>query len=59
MIPFILAAAISQAPPNSEELVNQFCSRVVGVEYGTDNITMEEFWRFTYCKENLILEKSN
>ena len=40
-----------------EESVNQFCSKVVGIPYASDNFTDEEWERFKYCKNTLIRNK--
>ena len=36
-----------------EETINQFCARVVGIPYASDNFTDEEWERFKYCKTTL------
>ena len=54
MISLLLAAAIGQAEPSPQEFVNRFCARVVGVPYATDNITDDQWERFSFCVKNLI-----
>ena len=36
-----------------EESVNQFCAKVVGIPYASDNFTDEEWERFKYCQSTL------
>lgn len=54
MLDLIASALISSAasPQRSEE-IGRFCSYVVGVPYSSDNITQEEWERFTYCYEHI------
>jgi hypothetical protein len=60
MLPLILTATLISAnmTPSSQEMVDRFCAYVIGVEYGTDNLTDDEFRRFTVCREHLIPENS-
>ena len=57
MLSFILAAAIAaETEPNPQQKVDMFCAYVVGIKYGTDNVTDDQFRRFTVCREHLIPE---
>ena len=38
---------------SQEEVINQFCAKVVGIPYQSDNFTDEEWERFKYCKITL------
>ena len=38
----------------ASEAINQFCAQVVGIEYGTDNFTDDEWLRFVYCREHIM-----
>jgi hypothetical protein len=60
MLPLILTATLISAnmTPSPQEMVDRFCAYVIGVEYGTDNLTDDEFRRFTVCREHLIPENS-
>lgn len=50
----LLALFISSAKATTyEESVNQFCAKVVGIPYASDNFTDEEWERFKYCRNTL------
>ena len=52
----ILTVAIisnAHATPTNNENVNKFCAYVVGIQYGSDNFTDEEWTRFQYCTNAL------
>lgn len=36
-----------------EQIISQFCAKVVGIPYQSDNFTDEEYQRFLYCKNTL------
>lgn len=52
MIIGTLLAAVVQQPPK-EEIINQFCSIVVGVPYQSDDMTNDQWQRYTFCMEHL------
>jgi len=60
MFSFLLTAAMisANAAPSPQEMVDRFCAYVVGIEYGTDNVTDDEFRRFAVCREHLVPEDS-
>jgi hypothetical protein len=53
MLSVLLAAAISQGEVDRSELINKFCSYVVGIPYASDNFSDEEWDRFVFCREHL------
>ena len=55
MIELLASAVISASSQKSEE-INQFCAYVVGIPYASDNFTDEEWERFVYCRENLVID---
>jgi len=61
MLPFLLAATLladGPAPTDSMQ-VDMFCAYVVGIEYGTDDVTDDQFRRFTVCRNSVgVPEKS-
>jgi len=38
---------------SQEQIISQFCAKVVGIPYQSDNFTDEEWERFKYCKTTL------
>jgi len=38
---------------SQEQIISQFCAKVVGIPYQSDNFTQEEYKRFLYCKNTL------
>jgi hypothetical protein len=52
----LLASAVITASSQSEE-INKFCAYVVGIPYASDNFTDEEWQRFVYCREHLVIDK--
>lgn len=48
----LMIAMITGAKAN--ENINQFCAKVVGISYASDNFTDEEWQRFEYCRNTLI-----
>lgn len=52
----LLASAVISASNQSEE-INKFCAYVAGIPYASDNFTDEEWQRFVYCREHLVIEK--
>lgn len=61
MLALLLATTIStpQVYTAQHDVINRFCSFVVGVPYGTDNVTDEEWNRFTYCRQMLRYDEQN
>jgi hypothetical protein len=53
MIEILLAAAVATTPISRSEMINQFCSYVVGIPYASDNFSDEEWERFKFCREHL------
>lgn len=45
--------ATAKASPTNNENVNKFCAYVVGIQYGSDNFTDQEYQRFQYCTQAL------
>ena len=52
MFELLLTAALV-VPVEKSEVVNRFCSEVVGIPYASDNFTDEEWERFVYCREHI------
>lgn len=52
MIELIAAATLSATPTQIEnqKKVDMFCAYVVGIPYGSDNFTQEEWERFKVCR---------
>ena len=48
MINLLLASTISTSQPK-QEIVNKFCSYLVGIPYKSDNFNNDEWQRFTTC----------
>lgn len=60
MLPFLLAATLLADGPAPSVEVDMFCAYVVGIKYGTDNVTDDQFRRFTVCRNSIgVPEKSN
>ena len=36
-----------------QDSINRMCSTFAGVEYGTDNLTTEEWHKFTTCRDSM------
>lgn len=53
MLSVFLAASISQSEVDRSEMINRFCSYVVGIPYASDNFNDEEWNRFQFCREHL------
>jgi hypothetical protein len=60
MLSLLLTTTLISAnvAPSPQEMVDRFCAYVVGIKYGTDSVTDDEFRRFTVCREHLIPENS-
>lgn len=39
----------------SSELLNKYCSYIVGIPYASDDFSNEEWDRFVFCREQLKL----
>ena len=48
----LFLTSVSKAQ-SQEQIISQFCARVVGIPYQSDNFTDEEWERFKYCKTTL------
>lgn len=60
MLPLLLASTLLANNPAPSVEVDMFCAYVVGIKYGTDNVTDDEFRRFTVCRNSIgVPEKSN
>lgn len=65
LIPIILSLGIVSAPSKastliptesySSELLNKYCSYIVGIPYASDDFTDAEWDRFVFCREQLRL----
>ena len=63
ILPLILTlmpvAAVAQPSPwyllsgNQQESVDRMCSKYIGVEYGTDNLTPEQWHSFRSCRDSM------
>ena len=51
----LISLLTAPTPLAAYEYINQFCAQVVGVEYGTDNFTDDEWSRFVYCREHIMV----
>lgn len=59
MLPLLLASTLLANNPAPSVEVDIFCAYVVGIKYGTDNVTDDEFRRFTVCRNSIgVPEKS-
>lgn len=54
MILELIASMVISSNQKTEE-INKFCSYVVGIPYASDNFTDEEWKRFEYCRENILM----
>lgn len=61
MIPLLLATTLitdGPAPLTDAQKVDMFCAYVVGVKYGTDNVTEDELIRFSVCRNSLAVPEN-
>ena len=56
MFELVLVAQLLN-PMEQSEVKNRFCAEVVGIPYGSDNFTYEEWERFIYCREHIRAPK--
>lgn len=60
MLPLLLASTLLANNPAPSVEIDMFCAYVVGIKYGTDNVTDDQFRRFTVCRNSIgVPEKSN
>ena len=50
MLSFFIATALTVSPM-MEEAVNRMCAARVGIPYGSDNFTDQEWQRFQLCRD--------
>lgn len=61
MLPLLLATTLltdGTASLTDAQKVDMFCAFVVGVEYGTDNVTENELIRFSVCRNSLAVPEN-
>jgi len=50
MFSFLIATAVTVSPL-MEEAVNRMCAARVGIPYGSDNFTEQEWQKFQLCRD--------